>query len=156
MKLFINDCDQNDKIRYESATEKSQGQNLGYNTYDYASSDHFKDNLFTDKLQASDQSNHLRTDKILRVTKAIAEWESHGIVTHSHLSLYKFSSFFMTTFSYQDVCLLCTKQLHKVKTKILQSAGICFPFLSTLVFYLKTSNDLLSEHMHLNIITAYK
>ena len=47
----------------------------------------------TDKLQASDQSNHRqtkqRTDKILRVVKAIAEWEPHGIVIHIHLSLYK-------------------------------------------------------------------
>ena len=58
-----------------------------------------------DKLQAFDQSSHQRTkqrmDKIFRVVKAIAEWEPHGIVTHSHLSLYKyFSQFFMTTFSY--------------------------------------------------------
>ena len=43
-----------------------------------------------DKLLASDQSDHLRTkqrmDKILRVMKAIAEGEPHGIITHSHLS----------------------------------------------------------------------
>ena len=42
------------------------------------------------KLRASDQLNHLwtkqRMDMISRVTKAIAEWEPHGIFTHSHLS----------------------------------------------------------------------
>ena len=31
-----------------------------------------------------------RMDKILRVVKAMEEWEPYGIVTHSHLYLYKF------------------------------------------------------------------
>ena len=50
-----------------------------------------------DKLRASDKSNHhrmkQRMNKIFRVTKAIVEWEPHGIFTHIHLSLYKFFSF---------------------------------------------------------------
>ena len=43
----------------------------------------------TCKLGSSDQFNQLRTrqqiDKMLRDTEAIAEWEPHGIITHSYL-----------------------------------------------------------------------
>ena len=71
------------------------GKSKGIKAYDYAPSDHFEDNLLTsiDKLKDSDQFNHLRTkqqiDKMFGDTKVIEEWEPHGIITHSYLSLYK-------------------------------------------------------------------
>ena len=70
-----------------------------------------------DKLRASDKSNHhrmkQRMNKIFRVTKAIVEWEPHGIFTHSHLSLYKFFSIF-----YDNILLLgCLSPLYKILTQ---------------------------------------
>ena len=57
----------------------------------------------TCRLDDSDQFNQLQTrkeiDKMLRDTKAIAEWEPHRIITHSYPSLYQ-NFLFMTTLSY--------------------------------------------------------
>ena len=66
--------------------------------------------------QASDQSNHLRMkqrmDKILRDTKAIVEWEPHGVITRSYLSLYTFFLF------YDNILLLgCLSPLYKILTQ---------------------------------------
>ena len=71
-------------------------KSYGFKAYDYVPLDHLTDNLEyqSSNPNGSDQSNHLRTKRrmhrILRVMKAIAEWEPHGIITHSYPSLYKF------------------------------------------------------------------
>ena len=68
---------------------------------------------FTDKLGVSDQFNHLwmkqQIDKISGDMKAIAEWEPHGIITHSYLSLYNFFLFYDTI-----LLLECLSPLYKI------------------------------------------
>ena len=66
--------------------------------------------------KASDQSNHLRTklrmDEILRVVKAIAEWEPHGIL---HIAIFLCINFLNF---YDNIILLgCLSPLYKILTQ---------------------------------------
>ena len=76
-------------------------------------------------------------DKIFGDIKAIAEWEPHGIITHSYLSLYKFFLFYGTI-----LLLECLSPLYKILIQS-QYKGIplkvqkLFVFFFTLVFCLQ-------------------
>ena len=99
----------------------------------------------TDKLGVFDQFNYLRTkqiDKVLRDTKAIAEWEPHGIIAHRYLS---FSKILLV---YDDILLLeclsrCTKILTQSQYKDIPLKVQNYLFFYSCVLFTKTSNDLL-------------
>ena len=122
-----------------SKTRKGDpGKSQGIKAYDYVLSDHFKDNPFTDKLQASDKSNHPRTKQEWTDTQSCEGYSRMGTPWNCYTQpsfCINFFSIFTAAFSYQDVCLPCTKILTKINTNILQSTEICLPFFFFLHLY---------------------